>query len=66
MCCSDIRPRFDNCKFRMSDDAYRGHTILDNGDVLEYYDHRDEYVPQQVVERARPKGNPGNGILHYL
>ena len=50
----------------MSDDAYRGHTILDNGDVLEYYDHRDEYVPQQVVERARPKGNPGNGILHYL
>ena len=29
----------------MTDDGYRGYDINEEGDVLEYYDHRDEFKP---------------------
>ena len=41
--------------FRMTDDGYRGYNI-ENGEVVEYYDHRSEFVPNPVVVEPRPKG----------
>ena len=39
----------------MTDDGYRGYNI-ENGEVVEYYDHRSEFVPNPVVVEPRPKG----------
>ena len=41
--------------FRRTDDGYRGYNI-ENGEVVEYYDHRSEFVPNPVVVEPRPKG----------
>ena len=42
----------------MADDGYRGYNITGDGDVVEFYDHRSEFVPGQnvVVEKRRPTG----------
>ena len=45
--------------FRMTDDGYRGYNI-ENGEVVEYYDHRSEFVPNPVVVEPRPKGTDDN------
>ena len=29
----------------MTDDGYRGYDINEEGDVTEFYDHRDEFKP---------------------
>ena len=37
-------------------DGYAGYTFGDDGTPIEIYDHRDEFVPQPVVEKPRDKG----------
>ena len=49
------RTKFIFYMFRMTDDGYRGYNI-ENGEVVEYYDHRSEFVPNPVVVEPRPKG----------
>lgn len=34
----------------MTDDGYRGYDINGEGDVTEFYDHRDDFKPPQVIE----------------
>lgn len=46
----------------MTDDGYRGYNI-ENGEVVEYYDHRSEFVPNPVVVEPRPKGMNHNIIF---
>lgn len=40
----------------MTDDGYRGYDINEGGSVIEYYDHRDEFAPAQVIEKQPEKG----------
>jgi len=40
----------------MTDDGYRGYDIDEEGDVMEFYDHRDEFKPTPVIEK---KPDPG-------
>ena len=40
----------------MADDGYQGYDIDDNGSVIEYYDHRDEFQPAAVIEKLPEKG----------
>ena len=40
----------------MTDDGYRGYDINEEGSVIEYYDHRDEFQPAPVIERVPEKG----------
>ena len=37
-------------------DGYAGYTFGEDGTPIEIYDHRDEFVPQPVVEKPRDKG----------
>ena len=39
----------------MTDDGYRGYDINEEGDVMEFYDHRDEFKP-----------TPGTGLSFFL
>ena len=39
----------------MTDDGYRGYDINEEGDVMEFYDHRDEFKP-----------TPGTGRGNYF
>jgi hypothetical protein len=39
----------------MTDDGYRGYDINQEGDVMEFYDHRDEFKP-----------TPGTGLECFL
>jgi len=41
----------------MTDDGYRGYDINEEGSVIEYYDHRDEFQPAPVIERVPEKGS---------
>ena len=52
---SEVKVNFTIFIFRMTDDGYRGYNI-ENGEVVEYYDHRSEFVPNPVVVEPRPKG----------
>jgi hypothetical protein len=49
--------------FRMADDGYRGYDINEEGSVIEYYDHRDEFIPPQVIERKPEKGKIGSKFI---
>ena len=40
----------------MTDDGYRGYDINNEGSVIEYYDHRDEFQPAAVIEKKPEKG----------
>ena len=42
----------------MADDGYRGYNINSGGEVVEFYDHRSEFVPGQPIQytQKRPKG----------
>ena len=37
-------------------DGYAGYTFGEDGTPIEIYDHRDEFVPQPMVEKPRDKG----------